>query len=97
MAKATKATLKAFLKNNKDVMFRRLSYFDGMYDGVVDSRDNGFERLEGPFNPADKNRLGFEGLWFTSRDLITPYNKEGMRGCEIYNSCGSFIVAVKDP
>jgi hypothetical protein len=95
--KATKATLKAFLRKNKDVMFRRLSYFDGMYDGVVDSRDNGFERLEGPFNPDDKNRLGFAGLWFTSNDLITPYNKEGMRGFEIYNSCGSFVLAVKDP
>jgi hypothetical protein len=95
MAKATIATMKSFLKNNKNVMFRLESR---MSDGLVEFREEAFKPLEGGFNPDDKHRFGFKRIWFTpSGNVITPYHAEGMRGFYVYNLCGSFFVAVKDP
>jgi len=94
--KITKATLKSFLKRTPNLQINVLSSFDGMRDGVA-RHDCDFVPLEGQFNEAEKNTLGFRGVWLvnSSRDYIKPYAKDGMHGFEVFNSCGSFVVARK--
>lgn len=99
MPKITKATFKSFVNKNKDRLFiKTLSSFDGMTDCVTEVKDN--------FSPAIASdhalkqpayTLGLHGIWLVGqgRDYFEPYEAEGFKGYEVYNSCGSFIVAVK--
>lgn len=106
MKKATLSTLKSFVrKNHSNLMIRCDSSFDGMTDCVEHSRNpqfrpikpienehRAFKVAEGSFD----NTLGISGVWLvgSSRDYIKPYSSEGMFGYEVYNSCGSFVVAI---
>lgn len=44
-----------------------------------------------------ENTLGYQGIWLvgSSRDHFSPYEDENFTGFEVYNCCGSFVVAVK--
>ncbi len=96
--KITLATVKSFIKKNFDNLYiNRQSSFDGMTDCV--------ERLAGGFEKAQKETKeyllehthGVAGAWFVgqSRDYFDAYSENGMEGVRVFNSCGSFILAVK--
>lgn len=94
--KITKATLKSFVKKNIDSLYiEKKSEFNGMVDGV--------ERCAGGFVKVERtdlhveNTLGVKGVWIVngSRDYFTAYQGAGFVGIEVYNCCGSFVLAVK--
>jgi hypothetical protein len=91
--KITKTTIKSFVKKNFDNLhIKRLSAFDGMVDCVMP--------IEDTFNKAQKSQrnpyytLGIDNAWFCGRELYRPYNDNGFVGYEVYNVCGSFILAI---
>lgn len=96
MAKITKATFKSFLRKNEgkiQILVNRK--FDGMTDGCEPTGQKEFV----PLQRAERvweNNLGWQGIWLVggSRDYFTAYNKNNMTGIEVYNCCGSFVVAV---
>ena len=70
--------------------------FDGMVDGCTSCSDKGFK----PVTMIDSNlssTLGISGAWFVggSRNLFNTYEDENFTGIEVYNCCGSFVLAVK--
>ena len=102
MAKATMATVKSFLKKNKGKIFiNRTSKFDGMFDLVMPCVGENFTlAVEDGYSIEDalyRRTLGISGAWFVggSRDSIMPFERNGFRGFQIFNSCGSFDLAVK--
>jgi hypothetical protein len=46
---------------------------------------------------ANENTLGYDGVWLVngSRNNFAEFADNGFRGIEVYNCCGSFVVAVK--
>lgn len=42
-----------------------------------------------------QNTLGYIGVWLvdSSRNWFTPYEDDDFHGIEVYNCCGSFVVA----
>ncbi len=96
MAKITKATVKSFIKKNIDDMYINVrSGFDGMTDGL-ESRNQGFVKAEVDEDHS-KNTLGIKGAWFVNggRDYFTAYEKDGLKGIEVANSCGYFTLAIR--
>lgn len=96
--KPTLATLKAFIRDNKDKLLVKVdSSFDGMTDCV--QTINGTFRKAFPDEYAASNSkytLGVRGLWLvgSSRDTITPFESDEFIGYEVYNSCGQSTVAM---
>lgn len=96
MKKITVATLKSFIKKNKsNLLIKVKSTFDGMQDCVV-ATGNGFSKASATVGFLD-NTLGINGVWIVrgSRDHVQPYSDDAVEGLEVYNCCGSFIVAVE--
>ena len=94
--KTTKATVKSFIKKNFDNLYiKNKSSFDGMVDCVMPINGN-FRKAERSEN-HETNTLGISGAWFvgSSRDYFSPYKEEGFEGIKVYNSCGSFVLAIK--
>ena len=97
--KITRATVKSFIKNNrKDLYINCKSSFSGMSDMVEQNENAHFQ----PIKPTDQNftsdyNFGIQGLWLvgSSRDSFNPYNDGEFKGIDIYNSCGSMVIAVK--
>lgn len=92
--KITLATIKSFIKKNRNGLFINVkSDFNGMTDCVEDVK-GGFKKIT-PSTNENKYNLGISGAWFVggSRDYFTAYSDDFMVGYEIYNSCGSFILA----
>jgi len=97
MTKTTIATLKSFVKKNQGKLFiKKKSSFDGMTDCV--------EAIQGAqFVPVTaterqpKNTLGIQGVWIvgSSGNLVDRYEDAQFTGLEVYNCCGTFIIAVK--
>jgi hypothetical protein len=89
----TLTTLKSFIRKNANIQIQQKSRFDGMIDGT--------RQCDGGFVPATRvtdghdNELGIKGAWFVfgSRDHFTPYETDKLIGYEVYNCCGSFILA----
>lgn len=100
MAKATIATLKSFLKKNDGKIYvYNSSSFDGMFDMVQDNPGATWRLSPHKYNPDDKNYLGHKHwIYCVGRggDIVTPYCKDGFTGFEVYNCCGSFVVAIKE-
>ncbi|AHK11367.1 hypothetical protein F132_20 [Flavobacterium sp. phage 1/32] len=94
--KITLATFKSFIKKNKEVLLiNQVSKFCGMSDMVEYSKEEAFTKVK----EADgnlKNNLGIVGLWLvgSSRDYFTAYEDEKYTGIEVYNCCGSQIIAI---
>lgn len=97
MSKITKATFKSFLKKNQEIYINVKSTFDGMVDGCV-SVKNGFEKAV-KTDYFVENTCGFEGIYLVNggrgRDRFRIYDDGIYKGFEVYNCCGSFIVAIK--
>lgn len=61
---------------------------------IAEERGTSRERLEDcTFNSP--NTLGYIGVWLvdSSRNWFKPYEDDQFQGIEVYNCCGSFIVA----
>lgn len=94
--KITRATLKSFIKKNQDNLFIKVtSSFDGMTDCVQEVEDN-FKKVDNiDFN--DSHSFGIRGLWLVgeSRDYFKEWEDKEYKGIEIYNCCGTSIIAIK--
>jgi len=102
MAKVTMATIKSFVKKNNGKLFIKCkSHFDGMVDCVMPVENDGFTpAMQDGYKVEDawfRRTLGIQGAWFVgeSRDYFTYFEKDGFKGYEVYNACGSFEIAVK--
>ena len=96
MAKVTMATVKAFVRKNKGRIYvRNLSDFNAMTDCVERSADREFYLAE--VEEDSMHTLGVKGAWFvlSSRDRMMPIESDEFVGFHVYNSCGSFDLAVK--
>lgn len=94
--KITKATFKSFVKKNPNLFIKVKSRFDGMTD-CVEQLSGGFGKIANAVYPCDNN-LGLQGVWLvggSSRNRFYPYNDGKFSGIEVYNCCGSFIVATR--
>lgn len=95
--KPTMATLKSFIRKNPGQLYiKKKSSFDGMTDCVEFDRSAAFVPAVAPERTHPEN-LGIAGAWCVgqSRDYIREFNADGFRGFEVYNCCGSFVLAVK--
>lgn len=104
--KITLATIKRFIeKNRAQLHISTRSRFDGMQDCVDSCRDQSFRPITAPNrdgkafapSPYDRdNTLGIAGAWFVfeSRDSFSLYEDRNFTGFEVYNCCGSFVLAV---
>lgn len=97
MAKITRATFKSFVKKNREnLMIRVKSKFDGMYDMCME-QEGGFAKAVSAERAHDNN-LGIQGIWIVgggrSGDYFTEYFDGKIKGIEVYNCCGTFIVGV---
>ena len=94
--KITRATLKSFIKKNQDNLFIKVtSSFDGITDCVQEVEDN-FKKVDNiDFN--DSHSLGIRGLWLVrkSGNYFKEWEDKEYKGIEIYNCCGTSIIAIK--
>lgn len=98
MAKTTLATIKKFIRDNKyDLYILPKSSFDGRVDCVMP--------IDGDWKKVDPAKIDFINhqysygipyAWFTpTGNYFTPYTSDIMIGYEVYNCCGSFLLAFK--
>ena len=93
----TLATIKSFIRKNRDrLLISTRSRFDGMTDGCEPCRNKEFRAANLTENHPS-NTLGIAGAWFVggSRNSFQAYSDDTYTGYEVYNSCGTFILAVK--
>ena len=99
MKRVTMATVKSFIRKNRDnLLIKNLSDFDGMVDCVMPANDTGFRKAQEPEQGRNhENCLGIRGAWFVlgGGDRFSPFNDNGVTGFEVYNCCGNFVLAVK--
>lgn len=96
MKKITLATVKSFIKKNRENLYISFqSHFDGMIDCVTSSNNKTFQKAE-MTEEHGKYSQGVKGAWFVgqSRDYFTCFANDGFEGIEVSNSCGSFILAI---
>ena len=94
--KITRANFKKFVRENRENLhINCLSSFNGMTDGVDYVKNSQFKPIVSTL-VNENYTLGINGVWLVgqSRDMFSHYKKDGFEGIEVYNSCGSFIVAV---
>ena len=98
MKKATRATLKSFVrKNRSNLLIKVNSTFNGMVDCVMPVEG------EAEWNPAldtersSSNTLGVQGIWLVlgDGDSIERFETDTLEGLSVYNCCGSFSVSVR--
>ena len=92
----TLTTIKSFIRKNQALYISTKSSFDGMVDCVMPCDDKSFT-LARAAEYWTKNNMGIVGAWFVldSRDYISEYEDDQFKGYEVYNCCGSFILAIK--
>lgn len=94
--KITLATFKSFIKKNKEaLLINEVSRFCGMNDSVMYNQEEAFTKIKEETGNL-KNNLGICGLWLvgSSRDYFTAYEDEKFTGIEVYNCCGTQIIAI---
>ena len=96
--KVTRATIESFIvreMSRDNLYISNKSNFDGMVDCVMPVENKGFRKANQSQNNVD-NTLGVSGAWFvgSSRDYFSPYADENFIGYEVYNCCGSFVLAM---
>ena len=95
--KITMATLKSFAKRNSDKLYvKNLSEFDGMTDCVERVRNQEWLKTEIIEN-TNYYSTGIKGIYTvgSSRDYFRNYEDANYIGIEVYNCCGSAILAIK--
>lgn len=97
--KITAATIKNFIKKNRDKLHLLVeSSFSGNSDMVEPTGNKEFKPVVATRdNDYAERTMGIRGVWMVgqSRDYISAYNKDGWQGFECYNACGTFVVAIK--
>ena len=96
MKHITLATIKSFIKKNKNTLHINCrSSFDGMVDCVMPCSNGTFSPIQETEDNI-RNSLGIAGAWFVtrSRDYFEVFDANGFTGYEITNCCGSFTLAV---
>lgn len=94
-SKITKATLKSFIKNNRENLFvLHKTDFDGMTDGLRQIKDVP-HKIEFT-NEHTEHSLYIKGLWLVNRgrDYFSTYEDDMFKGIEVSNSCGCSVLAV---
>lgn len=101
MKKITRATIKSFIAKQvkeDNLYINNLSSFDGMVDCVMPTKSD-FRKAAATTRHENslQYNLGIEGIWLvgSSRDSFTAYQDDNFEGFEVYNCCGSFIIAAK--
>ncbi len=97
MSKITLTTIKKFIKDNKEGLYiMPKSSFDGMVDCIMPI-DSDWKKIDPQkLNFEDKYTYGINGTWFTpTGNLYSPYVDDVMVGYEVYNCCGSFLLAFR--
>jgi hypothetical protein len=94
--KITLATFKSWIRKNPNFLIMCKSSFDGMIDGISYNPSAAFVPVQKAAH-YHTNNLGFSGIWLVSGsgNSFEAYNNNGFVGIEVYNCCGSFVVAVK--
>lgn len=96
MQKITIATVKSFVRKNKNNLFIKVkSRFDGMTDGV-EPVEMDWEKV----NPEqidfdNKNTMGIRGVWFVNGSRDRCYISDEKDLITVYNSCGSWQLCIK--
>ena len=96
--KITLATLKSFAKRNEGKIFAKgLSSFDGMTD-CVQGNKNAHWYSTSITDEKGYYQTGIKGIYTvgSNRDYFTLYNDSDFIGIEVYNCCGTSILAVKN-
>lgn len=96
--KITLATLKAFAKRNQDNLFvKKESSFSGMNDMVNNLPDPQWEKTSIDLEKTNYYRTGIQGIYIVgqSNDYFKIYEDETYFGIEVYNCCGSSILATE--
>lgn len=98
MKKITLRSLKKLAKQ-ENLFLNVKSAFSGMTD-MCEYKNDGFQNVI--YNDTKKGTylndvtLGIEGVWSLSgSQLYESYEDESYVGIEVYNSCGTFILAQK--
>lgn len=96
--KITRATFRKFITEaGADLYIQVKSSFDGMTDCCETVKGDFIPAVRGT-EPANDNpyTLGVRGVWLvgSSRDSFSYFEDSTYAGIRVYNSCGSFIVAV---
>lgn len=97
MKRITKATFKSFVRKNRANLFVKVkSSFDEMTD-CVQQQAGGFQPATNAYYNHEENNLGIQGVWLVggSRDYFREVTIGEFTGIEVYNCCGTFVVAVK--
>jgi len=96
--KITKATLKSFVKRNREnLRILVSSRFDSMTDGVRATGDSTFEDVTPTSYDVEGTTLGIEGLWLVggSRNYFSAFEGDTHTGIRVSNCCGSVTVAIR--
>jgi len=87
--KITKATIKSFIKKNKDnVLVKVISEFDGMVDGIEKSKNDEYKKIVS--SSSDINELFVLG-----RNYFEVIDNEKYYGYSISNCCGLFELVIE--
>lgn len=100
MKKITLATIKKFIRDNKEnLYFKSDSRFDGMVDMVLQSENPEWHKVTVNLeNMDDSSDLGTKYAYFVkdSRDSFREFSQDAYKGFYVFNCCGSFYLARKD-
>jgi len=96
--KITKATLRSFARRNEGKLYaKEVSSFDGMSDIVEANTKAKFQPTE--INNDKKNyyQTGIQGIYTVqgSGNMYNLYENDTYEGIEVYNCCGTTILAIK--
>lgn len=83
--------------SQKDRKFRLLKKKKPTEQDYIYGKERGISREEIENRMASKeNTLGYHGIWLvgSSRDHFSHYEDDNFIGIEVYNCCGSFIIAI---
>ena len=87
--KITKATIKSFIKKNKEnLLIKLVSEFDGMTDGVVNNKNAEYKKIVS--SSSDINELFVLG-----RNYFEVIDNEKYYGYSISNCCGLFELVIE--
>ena len=95
----TRATFKSFIEKNKGNLFICVkSKFNGMIDSVENIKDlpRKCEYEDNTQAHHFEYTLGIKGIWLVgdSRDYFKKYEDDLYTGIDVWNCCGSFVVAI---
>ncbi len=85
------------MKNASNLYSLNEASFDGMIDGLQWNKSNEFRKVVFKTNINQEHTFGIEDAWFVgrSRDYFLSFENDSFVGYRVFNSCGSFYLAIK--